>query len=374
MLQNKNPQECGQALVGGLVFILITLLFGAYFLYVCEAFGRRASNEWKAQEKALAQAAQVANAINEISINNQSIVAAVIESQNAFAKAFELGTYLSYEQPYWETYKSFNQKQSATEHSNQMIKQAYTSYAMNASRGFFVAKALSERNKKLVEKLPSNISKYFKQSENAQVHCFALETQRKRYGSPGFISFPIPKTYSFFLTKTGCRVEHKTGSLTQKISKSIPLFSFADSDAVLSYERIDESESSSDGELKNGTTRKDEKINLKNKNNQYGIWFVDPKNAQLFVRESLSFSLPKDVDLNPKYSVIENFLSKIPFFYDAGLGKKKSLSHVLSNTHVQISHPQISCLQDQKCKDADADFMGAFFLPHWAPLLKGALF
>jgi Na+-transporting methylmalonyl-CoA/oxaloacetate decarboxylase gamma subunit len=350
-MKKFNKNEKGQALVGGIVFLLISMLFCAYFIYVCESFARKYSNEEKAKEEVIVQAAKVANALDQISINNQSIIAAVVASQNAFAKAFELGIYVSYEQPYWKTYGSLTQKSNSLEASNAVIKKAYQAYALTAARGFFIAKSLSEKNKNLVARMPKKISSYFKQSSNAQVHCFALETQKDRYQKPGFVNFPVPKSYPFFLIKNECGVEHRVGKIREKIQKGLPFLYSSESNEVLSYKKIDKFNFSE---------------NLNFQDNQYGIWFVNPSQQEQFFK-ALEFKMEKSVDTEKKYSVFDKYLSGIPFFKNINLASKKNLSAVLSHSKIYISHPNIACSENQKC--SSNEFLHAFFFPNWAALV-----
>lgn len=360
-------QENGQALVGGISFILLVLLFCAYLLYVCESFGRKYYNQEKATEDAIYDAAKVANIINQVSMNNQSIIASIITSQNAFAKAFELGLYTSYNQPYWETYGSLNQKKNALEKSKDTLENAYRSYALTTARGFFIAKSLSEKNKKLVESLPKKISIYFTQSSNAQLHCFALEAQKNRYQSPGFINFQVPKFYRYFLSKNGCGVHHKVDKVHRVAQKSMPVLYSTELDDVLSYDKIDDFSLS------------------KNLNpTHYGVWFVDPSYAPLFL-DSLLFQTQNSVDVEKKYSIFEKFLSRIQFFSSIGLGNNKNLSAVLSKTKIRISHPDFICQKNKSrigdfltendwknipyCNLSSENFLRSFFFPNWSPLV-----
>lgn len=351
-MQACNTNENGQVLVGGIVFLLISILFCAYFLYVCESFERKYSNEEKAKEEAIVQAAKIANMLDQISINNQSIIAAVITSQTAFAEAFELGIYTSYEQPYWKTYGSLTQKSNSLEASSAVIKKAYQSYALTAARGFFIAKSLSEKNKNLVAKMPKKISVYFKQSSNAQVHCFALETQRDRYQKPGFVNFPVPKSYPFFLIKNECDVEHRVGKIRGKIQKGLPFLYSSESNEVLSYKKIDKLNFLG---------------NLSFQDNQYGIWFVNPSQQEPFFK-ALEFKIAKTIDTEKKYSIVDEYLSRVPFFKNINLASKKNLSAVLSDSKIYISHPNIACSENSNC--SSNDFLRAFFFPNWAALVK----
>ena len=83
-----NKQD-GQALVGGLILMMIGLFFSAYFLYVSESFFRLFSNTEQANSDIVKETSNYANILNEIAINNQNIIAAITISENSFLKAFE---------------------------------------------------------------------------------------------------------------------------------------------------------------------------------------------------------------------------------------------------------------------------------------------
>lgn len=243
----KDINECqrGQAFVSGIIFLLFTLLFSIYFLFMAEAYFRNYSNIEKARESILRKSSQVANLINQISINNQNIIASLGIAENAFAEAAEIGLYIGFSQPYWESYGILNQKvlikdltSPLKEHtlsfsSRSTLKILYSSLQNQSARGLFLAKSLSEKNRKIIAKLPPKIAKNFIRSSNSDVFCFALETQKKYYQKPGFHHFPILENlYHFYLEKEGCKIKQTRG-LFGVLNFTLPLLSSSEANDIL---------------------------------------------------------------------------------------------------------------------------------------------
>lgn len=350
-------KEDGQALVGGLILSLIVLLFASYFLYASESFFRLFSNAEKANSEIVVQTSTYANILNEISINNQNILAAITVSQNAFLKAYEYGLYVGFHQPYWETYSALKKQSSLSaglsQDSQSSIEKVFGSYSLTTARGFFIAGALAEKNNVLLKKLPIKIRQYFIQSSNAQVNCFALAAESKYYTSPGILNLPIitKKMYHFYLqqeTKNHCAIEHKISTLNKFIEYSLPVLFSSEKDFILDY-----------SQLGNSLTE------------HYGILYVDYKQRINFIN-SVQFTTKNKVsDYENGFSIIEKFLSKTKFFSELPLGEDKKLLKSPLKNNFMITHPLIYPYNQAPRfrvvdDESNEQFLKAFFTPNWA--------
>lgn len=379
-LKNSKENQSGQALVSGIVFLLFALLFSVYFLFMSESYIRNALNIEKARENTLKNSAHVANVINQISLNNQNIIAALAIAENAFVESAEIGLYVGFAQPYWETY-GLKQKTSTNtylpatrahfflkeEHlsnsSKETLEKLYSAFRNQSARGLFIAKSLSEKNKNLIAGLPPEISKNFMRSSNSDAFCFALETQKKYYQKPGFHDILILESlYHFYLEKEGCKIKQQ-GGIFGFLNLSLPLQTSSESDHILSYKDFD----------------------LILKNSQYGIWYVVPENSQNFL-SSLKFQSENSVQENKKLTIISNFLAKIPYFQELNLNKKALLSGFSKKINSRITHPYFICSKDSKwngdfltendfqnkanCSLSKGQFIKSFFYPKWTPLIS----
>lgn len=368
--ERKQNQESGQALITGLFFLIFTLLFFCYFIYFSETVERYYANHETAKRQALAESSRIANTLNQIAINNQNIIAAIAESQNAFTIATELGLYLSYHQPYWETRAASQRTVHKGSLANglslkteQTLTQDYNGHALSSARGFFIAKSLADKNQRLLQNLPQNIAQFFKRTTNAQTHCLALATQAENYHPHAMISLPF-SLYNFDLAQQNCQISHPRSVLSLPIPPNIPFFTSGESDTILSYEKIDSFQ----------PTLSDI---------HYGISYVPLEQSLAFI-----LSLKQEVrtpvrSQNKAYQWVEKYLSEIPFFKE--LKKENAASPQFYNTPhpslVRISHPKIICENGrsfltekdwetmESCSLKANSFLSAFFLPHWTALL-----
>ncbi len=353
-------KQCGQAFVGGVVLILISILFSSYFLYLSESFFRLFSNSEKANYDKVKEITQYANILNEISINNQNIIASITSSQNAFLKSIEYGIYVGFHQPYWETYSSLNKSQfsrlNVSKESKEIILKFFKSYSLNSARGFFIAKALAEKNKNLLKKLPIKIRKNFIESSNHRVNCFALEVENKYYKNPGILNIPFLSKkiiYNFYLQRSGldkCTIEHKPGFLSKFMELSLPNFLTNEKDKVLYYKDLDKLMSHDIQFLKLDQDYK------------YGITYVDSNQKFNFI-DSLNFaSNLKNSGMEEKFSIINNFFSKLIFFKGLNLDNKENLLKTIIQTNFILTHK----LMNNKNKFiSNEDFIKLFFYPNW---------
>ncbi len=367
-LSHQNRDQEGQALVSGLILLVFTLFFSIYFLFMSETYSRNYSNIQKAREHALRESSKIANLINQITINNQLIIQSISVAENAYAEAAEIGLYIGFNQPYWESYGLLNQINSSLNHfllsdkSKNSLNLIYSSLLNKSARGLFLAKSLSEKNKKIIEKIPDQISRHFIQSSNAEVFCFSLESQNKYYQKPGFHDIPIYENlYHFYLEKKGCKLTQSRG-LYGFLNSQLPLLFSSENDDILSYQSF----------------------NSILKNDFYGIWYVDPTQYKAFFN-SLYFHSGSFVEENSKFTVISKYLSKIPFFQDIKLNQKEILSGFSKIINVRITHPYFYCqpnknqfgdlireedfLKMDQCILNENYFIKSFFYPSWTSLI-----
>lgn len=367
---HRSNRESGQALLTGLFFLIFTLLFFSYFIYFSESVERFYQNHEVAKLQALKDSTQIANALNQIAINNQNIVTAIAEAQNAFTAATELGLQLSYHQPYWETHSIFQKttrkdlfSNTLSEKTKKFLEENYSSYALASARGFFIAKSLSEKNSRILKSIPKNIAQFFSHTTNAQVHCLALSTQAKYYYPNGMTPLP-PSLYNFYLAQKDCQISHPRSFDFLPVPKNLPFFTSGEGNNILSYQKID--------------------VFMPHLSDiQYGIYYVPPKNSQPFI-----LSLKKEVktstqSIKKTYNIVENYLFEIPFFNDLKK-QKNSISNFYPSQNasiVRISHPNLICenghpfLAEEDWEKIEICylnvnyFLKAFFSPKWTSFL-----
>jgi hypothetical protein len=348
---NHSQPESGQALVVGLIFFTIVLFFSALFLFTSESILRMYSNAEEANAEVVKNLQKYAHILNEVSINNQNIIAAITVSQNALLKSMEQSLYLSFNQPYWITYSTIRKgNDRVSEDTKKLIERAFSSYSLNSSRGFFIAKALSEKNKILLSKLPIEMSSFFIQSSNSEVNCFALNAQKKYYNSPGILKLPLLQKfiYRFYLhinDKNKCKIEHKLSAFHQILEPRLPLFYTNTKDDVFDYsiKKFDE-----------------------NNNYNYGISYIDPKLKYEFL-QSLNFSSPSKIKIYEKsFSTIAKYLSKIPYFKHLDLDNKDSFLKSSIINQFKIIHGLLYGEMGIEKKELDdEDFIKMFFNSNW---------
>jgi len=364
----KNKNQEGQALVSGLILLIFTLFFSIYFLFISESYSRNYSNIQKARESTLRESSKIANLINQITINNQLILQSISVAEDAYAEAAEIGLYVSFNQPYWESYGILNQKNFSLNHfllsdkTKNSLNLIYSSLLNKSARGLFLAKSLSEKNKKIIEKIPNHISMHFIRSSNADVFCFSLESRNKYYQKPGFHNIPIYENlYHFYLEKKGCKLTQSRG-LYGFFNSQLPLIFSNESDDILSYKSF----------------------NSILKNDFYGIWYVDPNKYKEFFN-SLYFNSRSFVEENSKFTVISKNLSKITFFQDIKLNQKEIISGFSKIINARITHPYFYCqpnknqfgdfifeedfLNIDQCALDKNYFIKSFFYPNWISLI-----
>lgn len=330
-MNNKNLKEIdlrqsGQAFVSGIIFLLLTMLCSVYFLFMSESYFRNYSNIQKAREQILRESSSVANLINQLAMNNQLILQSISVAENAYAEAAEIGLYIGFTQPYWETYgalnleKSFVSNSILSKKSKSSLQLIYLNLRNKSARGLVLAKSLSKKNKKIVEKMPTKIAKYFSPSSNSEVFCFALESQKKYYQKPGFHQIPIYENlYHFYLEKEGCKLKHTRG-LLGGINFRLPLLSSSGFNEVISYKSFD----------------------FILRNDTYGIWYVDRTQLKYFLL-SLYFDSEEDVKENSKFTIITKYIAKLKYFKDIDINNKEILSGFSRNIKTRVIHPYFYC-------------------------------
>jgi len=312
--------QSGQALVSGLVLFTMLLFFGIYCLFICESMGKKYKYQEKALEDKLFLVSHAANAIDQISINNQAILAAVSLSQEAFSNAFSFSALIADTQPYWKTYSALKNKKNAIEPSRSWIQKIYMTYADSAARGFFIAKALSEKNQKLVNDLPKKIGLYFKQIDNDQLNCLVLEIQKEKQSK---------------LKKDKCSLLYPSSSnKILKSTKSVPRLYPWGKDNVISFEEMNRLSSA---------------YGLDFKNQQYGIWIVPVERRLDFMKE-LQFPLESVLNLEKSKNDIQRIKIDQSFC-------------------VFLSHANLS-KNDLDVKKSENKFIQSFFMPQWAAVVR----
>ncbi|KAB8033221.1 hypothetical protein [Fluviispira multicolorata] len=368
----KLKNQHGQALISGLIFLVFSMLCVAFFLFISESFYRVYSNINKEREYRIKENSFVANKINQLSINNQYILSALSVAQNAFAESTEIGLYVSYFQPYWLTYGFINKnssndkfenigkKNALSMESEKYVNNAFKTYRLKSARGLYIAISLAEKNEKIINSLPQNIKKYFMQSSNSEVFCLALASQSKNYGFPGFFNIPLLENlYNFYIDQDECQLSHYNSSY-RVVNKILPFLSDAEPNLFLDYNKMTE---------------------ILKKSTQFGVYFVSFSQAKNFLNE-LYIDNYSDILVNPKFTKISNYLSKIPFFSSLNLSENVFLQSVPKNIYVRISHPYFVCsgksswqgdfLQEKDwkkeatCLLSRELFYKSFFTPHWA--------
>lgn len=332
LITSKNIEnQSGQALIGGLFFLVFVISIGGYFIFVSKSIRELYANTLKTRFEKISEASQYSNIFNQIAVNNQNIIISLISAQTAFISGVETGLTVSYEQPYWETYSNFqniNNKSALSEKSLSTIKKTFDSYALSTGRGLYVAKALSVKNNELLNSLPFDIKKFFVQSSNSFAQCLALEFQSSELHNSHYTRFLVPPIYQFGLTKENCALQHKNNFLRKIITGSLPTLLSNDSDFIIDFNTIDEYSTSG-------------------KNFSYGITYVNPEFSNKFI-QSLKFETK---------------------------GTLKSI--------VRISHPDFSCrnkfsiqgnfiVEDDwknTCEISENHFVKSFFKPNWAALV-----
>ncbi|MES2616187.1 MAG: hypothetical protein V4591_12330 [Bdellovibrionota bacterium] len=339
-----NKQQSGQALIGGLILIVFVLIFSSYFLSVSESYLRLFSNSEQANSEIVQETSHYANILNEISINNQNIIAALTVSQDALLRGLESGVNIAFHQPYWLTYSALkNNKNTLDTNTKNIISRLFSSYSLSSARGFFIAKSLAKKNNTLLKKFPLQIQQYFIQSPNSQVLCFTLQARKKYYNSPGILGLPPSAFYHFNMNieeKNNCAIENRINTLNKILEKSLVMLYSSEKDRILDYSQLD---------------------NLSSyKDNQYGILYVDPKQKDNFIN-SMSFT-SSDTISSPekKFQLIEKTLSKMNFFKDMNLNKEENLKKSPLINEFIITHKFISG------SVSNEQFLKSFFYPNWA--------
>ena len=337
MLQNKN--ESGQVLVSGLFFLVFGLLFCAYFLSTSEIFFHFFSNEEQANENCVKKTSYYANQLNEISINNINIISSIVLAQKALLKSLERSLDVAYHQPYWD--KKITSGQKLSQNSKKIIESLFKTHSLTSARGFFIAKSLSERNKEIIHTFPYEIRKFFIQSTNTQVNCFAFEAEKKYYQSPGILNIhSFLKDFDFGFIKS----YHYNMNLSLENSCAFK----HGSKNILNYALLE---------------------NYSNKNDtQYGISYVDPKDRAQFTHSLIFYSNQTIENPIKKFLFIRQFLSKIPYFKELNFNSENTLNKSPIQNKFKITHPNLSChsIINDDCLISKNKFLKSFFKANWS--------
>ncbi|WP_186645139.1 hypothetical protein [Fluviispira vulneris] len=372
---NKFKASCdsGQALVSGLIFLILAMLSTLFFLFISESFYRAFSNINKERENKLRDLSLIAHKLNHISLNNLQIITALSVAQNAFAESAETGLYISFSQPYWQTYQSLQKasvhsdgdfkKNALTQKNKEYINNIYKSFRLKSGRGLFIAKSLAEKNKVIINSLPKNIQKYFVQSSNKDVFCLSLASQGKKYISPGFINLPlIENLYNFYLLRDDCQLSHKNGAYAV-VNKILPFLSGTESNLVLDYEKL--------AEHLNQTVN-------------FGLSLVSFTQAKSFLYDLYLQDSPK-LKANVKFTKVTKYFTKIKFFKSLNLENEDFFNSSPKDILVRITHPFFICSAKSKwqgdfleekdwqhltaCSLSEGNFYKSFFTPNWIALV-----
>jgi len=326
-----KKNESGQAIIGGLFFITLLLLLCWYFISVVNSVHSLYASTLKTRFHTLEVAAKYANILNQISFNNQNIISSIMSSQIAYIKSVETGLIVSHSQPYWLTYSSFQNKEkrgALSSESSRAIENYFKFQSYKSANGFYVAKALSDKNQKLLLTLPVNIQKFFSQSSVNESHCLALKFLESELTPSHYTTFVMPQFYQHGLTKSKCSLEHKT-SFTQKLlSVALPLLSLSESAHVINFSEME----SYSGELNSFL---------------YGITYVKQESAREFIQEL------------------------------------KWTTNGVLKTIIRITHPQFSCRShthpagdflieedwNLPCQISNNKFLKSFFTTSWSPIV-----
>ncbi len=326
-------KESGQALFGGIFFILLVMLISWYFIFIVKSIKTFYSDTLTSRFEMLKTASEYAQIFNQISINNQNIVASIMSVQVAYIKGVEFAIGVSYEQPYWETYqnlKNTSEKGPLSKGSATSIETKFKLLELKSSQGFMVAKALAHENELLIKKLPNEIRVLLSQSTNNEIHTIALEALSIQLQPSHYTSHVFPSVYKFGLYKNGTQLEHKRSALNKIMSTALPILTTNEDNFVVDFTKIDS-------------------YSGKNFSFKYGITYVKPEIAPLF------------------------FLAL----------KSKSISTLKST--VRIIHPLFSCDSVEKhktggdfivekdwfspCEISKSKFLQAFFKPFWTAII-----
>lgn len=327
----RNHTESGQILLGGLFFLFLVISISFYFISVSDMVDKLYSTTLKSRFDTIQKATKYANIFNQITINNQLIVTEIMSAQIAYISAIESGLTLSNQQPYWETYSNFQDKNNVSalsEKSFKSIENSFSAYARISGRAFYAAKSLASQNDTLINQLPETIKTYLSRSTNAFVHCLALEIQNHELKPSHYLTFNFPSLKPLGVTKTNCDLYDKNSPILTKITHALPMLTTNDNDLLISFNKIDDY------------------LNFDN-TFSYGISYVTPE-------------------------LSDSFMNALKF---DSVGTLQAT--------VRISHPEFSCSQrhnfngdfvleqDWKnfCELSIDHFLKSFFKPNWAALV-----
>ncbi len=363
----KLSQQSGQVLVSSLVLLFFLLMLLMFFFFVTESYLRNYSNINIARNEILKEKNEIANILNELSINNYLIVQSLSIAQKAFLQASELSLYQSFTQPYWKTHSTFEKSKEEKSFDNYLSEETKKDVRMNfmelqkkSARGLSFSKALVERNKILLNKLPKNISQYFIFSTNKSSFCISLEIIDSQLNRPGFFYFPpLEFFYPFYFKQKDCKVMHKTKRILN-FNRKINFLSYQHEDEFFILDNL----------------------LLSSKNIDYGILYVPYKNSKFFLKNLLSLA-PKNVIYKNNYSVFYKYINNI---FGGYFLSKSTLNKYSRDIYSRIIHPNLSCplnLRDNldmladlqnyivsNCTLKENDFLFSFFLPHWAAVIE----
>jgi len=340
-------KESGQALVSGIVFIMIVLFFCIYFVHYTESIKRVYTNTQIAKDDLIQKSSEKSNIINEISINNRIILSQIISAQRAFIESTQMGLYMSYTQPYWDTYsQSFSfsdnskEKHLLSSKSRQNIEESYHALSLTTARNYFIAASASARNRGLIKKLESHIQSYFIEVDHAQIHCAAFEYLKKENLLKDKIIIPVvSRLYQFNFNAEKCTLLHKVGGVYQLVNKALPFLSKHDKSEVISFEDIAHTKYFS----------------------QYPLGlFIVPEKLRFSFLKSLKMKTQSTVQNKNHDSIFTKFLIKIKFL-NSSIPTEKDYGHVLHTYESRIIHPFT--------EEPTHIFEESFFSPQWASVI-----
>lgn len=222
-----SNKESGQALLGGLIFLIFVSICSFYFISTAQSLGRLYHESLANKFEITKNASKYANILNEISLNNQNILISVMTAQAAYIKSVENGLSISYKQPYWQTYKELKDqsKSGLSEQSSNVVKSKFNVRKLDSAKGFFVARALADRNQKLIDQLPISDQNFFTRSTKDEINCISLE----------FLPSELHK-----ISKNFCKLKHQSTLFQSLFKTGLSVLAPSATDLIIDFNKMDE--------------------------------------------------------------------------------------------------------------------------------------
>lgn len=337
----------GQIIISGLIFFIIGTVISLLFLCFAHILQTTYNSSQETQINSLINANNQAQVLNEIALNNQNILSALIIFANAFLQSSELGIYLSYSEPYWKVYNAQKYKDGENTELFKRLEEIYHSYYKKGARGLILAKGYSERNSTLLKKLSMRSSRYLKKTTLSDALCFALKIQDSFLNSPGVYDIPLYENlYNFYLHDDDCILRHEKNILSEVLNPDLELIFSSDDSTFYDMK-----------EFLNAFDKDSLKIGL--------TLFKSKESLESFLESLVLFNNKKYLDKDI------SFLYK-SFFYK--ILRKKTETSFLVNSWSALIHPEFNCFDFRKqnfYRDCQVSFeaaLRALFLPYWTAI------